>query len=182
MAATVELCQDTGTATGSPAKGTTRTIPVEAGHWRGSDVPSIVANPFINAPIAQGANSYDVYLFARFSGTWNAVANALWSHTSGSVAAGCTINALVSSIYNTPSQSENAALTVDMTSVVAILSGEAVLFGATGPEDVSPVASIASTTANPAYTQYLISQLLTTGATPAGSIGATEWTIQYDEQ
>jgi hypothetical protein len=64
-----------------------------------------------------------------------------------------------------------------MTSVIAIGSGVAVCFGATGPYATGKAAS---TTANPAYTNYLTTQLQVSGAA-AGDTATVTLTLQYDE-
>ncbi len=65
-----------------------------------------------------------------------------------------------------------------MTTAVAIGSGVAVCFGATGPYATGKAAS---TTANPAYTNYLTTQLQTTSSAAAGDTATVTLTLQYQE-
>jgi len=80
-------------------------------------------------------------------------------------------------LYTTPSATTNANLTNNMTSVIAIGSGVAVFFSATGPEATGKAAS---TTSNPGYTNFLTTQLQTT--TPAaGDTATVTLTLEYQE-
>lgn len=80
-------------------------------------------------------------------------------------------------MYTTPSTTTNANLTTNMTSAIAIGSGVAVFFSATGPEATGKASS---TTANPAYTNFLTTQLQTSGAA-AGDTAQVTLTLQYQE-
>jgi hypothetical protein len=80
--------------------------------------------------------------------------------------------------YVTPSQTANAALSTDMTSAIAIGSGVAVWFGATGPEATGKAASM---TTNPCYTNWLVTQLQTTGSAAAGDTAQVTLELQYNE-
>lgn len=60
---------------------------------------------------------------------------------------------------------------------VAIGSGLSVSFSTTGPEDASPTSTLAAT----GYTQYLATQLITSGAAAAGDMATITTTLQYDE-
>jgi hypothetical protein len=137
------------------------------------------------APITAGNNSFDRWLFGHFSGTYNQILSGLWAHTATAYGAGLTLKgqpAMTSDTtdlaYATPSTTANANLTVDMTSAIAIGSGVAVWFGATSPTAASKAAS---TTANPAYTNYLTTQLQTTGSAAAGDTANITLTLQYQE-
>lgn len=65
----------------------------------------------------------------------------------------------------------------DMTTAIAIGSGAAVLFHTTGPEGASPTSTLAAA----GYTQYLASQLQTTGSAGAGDTATVTLTLRYDE-
>ncbi len=181
MPATFNWDRDHGTATGSPAKGTTRSTAVANVDWKNSDVE---ATAYSAAPITDGNNSFDNWMFGRFSGTYNQILNGLFAHTAGALGTGLTLKGPPTCtsdgtrlIYTTPSASANSNLTTNMTSVIAIGSGVAVAFSATGPEATGKAAS---TTANPAYTNFLTTQLQTSGASPGDTATAT-LTLQYDE-
>ena len=81
-------------------------------------------------------------------------------------------------LYTTPSATANANLSTDMTAVVAITSGVAVFFGATGPYATGKASS---TTSNPAYTNYLTTQLQTASNAAAGDTATVTLTLRYQE-
>lgn len=175
MAATFEFNEDNGASTGSPAKGTTRTTAVTQCNWKNTDD---VATAYTSSPIQAGNNSYDKWQCGKFSGTYNTILNGKWAHTAGTLGTGLTLKGKVAATYTTPATTANSNLSTDMTSVIAIGSGATVQFGATGPEAAGKAAS---TTSNPAYTEFLTTQLQTTGSAAAGDIGSITLTLQYDE-
>ena len=65
-----------------------------------------------------------------------------------------------------------------MTTAIAIASGVAVWFGATGPEASGKAASM---TTNPCYTGFLPTQLQTTISAGAGDTAIVTFTLQYQE-
>jgi len=81
-------------------------------------------------------------------------------------------------IYATPSTTTNASLTTDMTAVIAITSGVAVWFGATS---ANASGKAASTTSNPGFTNYLTTQLQTTGSAAAGDTAQISLVLRYQE-
>lgn len=174
MAATFEFQEDNGAATGSPAKGTTRNTAVTQGNFKNIDD---VASAYTSYPITAGQNSFDKKQFGRFTGTFNQISAGLWAHTAGTLPTGCTLKGLVTSTYTTPSTTANAALTNDMSSPIAIGSGQTVLFSTTGPEAASPTSTLAAA----GYSQYLVTQLQTLNTAPAGDIGSQTFTLRYNE-
>jgi hypothetical protein len=182
MAATFDWQEDTGTATGSPAKGTTRTTGVTDVNWKNSGTQGTA---YSAAPITAGNNSFEKWQFGKFSGTFNQILNGLFAHTAGTLGTGLTLKgppACSSDAtrlpYTTPSATANANLTNDMTTAIAIGSGVAVFFGATGPEATGKAASM---TTNPCYTNFLTTQLQTSGSAAAGDTATVTLTLQYDE-
>lgn len=182
MAATFEFNRDTGTQTGSPTKGTTRTTAVTDTNWKNTDT---YGTAYSSSPITAGNNSFEIWNFGKFSGTYNQILNGKFAHTSTAFGTGLTLKGTPACtgdgdrlLYTTPSASANANLTTDMTSAIAIGSGVAVFFGATGPEATGKASS---TTSNPGYTNYLTTQLQTTGSAAAGDTATVTLTLQYDE-
>lgn len=175
MSASFDWEADTGAATGSPAKGTTRTTGMTDDNWKNIDDSTTA---YSSAPIVAGNNSYERWMFGKFTGTFNQILSGLWAHTATAFGTGLTLKGVVGTTYTTPSTTANANLTVDMTTAIAIGSGQAVLFGATGPEAAGKGAS---TTSNPGYTQYLTSQLQTTGSAAPGDTAQVTLTLQYQE-
>lgn len=182
MAATFAWDEDTGTQTGSPTKGTTRTGGVTDVNWKNSGVQGTA---YTAAPITAGNNSFEKWQFGHFSGSYNQISGGLFAHTLTAFGTGLTLKGTPACtgdgdrlLYTTPSASANSNLTTDMTSAIAIGSGVAVCFGATGPEATSKATS---TTANPAYTNYLTTQLQTSGSAAAGDTATVTLTMQYNE-
>jgi len=182
MAATFAFDRDHGTQTGSPTKGTTRSTGVTDVNWKNSDTE---ATAYSAAPITAGNNSYENWLFGHFSGTFNQILAGLFAHTATAFGTGLTLKGTPACtgdgdrlLYTTPSATTNAALTTDMTTAVSIGSGVAVFFGATGPEATGKAASMAT---NPCYTNYLTTQLQTTGSAAAGDTATVTLTLQYQE-
>ncbi len=182
MAATFEFEADTGAATGSPAKGTTRTAAITDVNWKNIDDSTTA---YSSAPISAGNNSFERWLFGHFSGTFNQILSGLWAHTATAFGTGLTLkgNPTVTGdgsrpLYTTPSTTANATLTQDMTTAISISSGVAVFFGATGPEATGKAASM---TTNPCYTNYLPTQLQTTSSAGAGDTATVTLTMQYQE-
>jgi len=175
MAATFQWGEDNGTQTGSPTKGTTRTLDRAEQNWKNIDDSTTA---YSSSPITAGNNSYEKWTFGKFTGTYNQILTGKWAHTAGTMGTGLTIKGVVGTAYTTPSTTANANLTTDMTSAIAIGSGAAVQFGATGPEATGKAAS---TTANPAYTEWLTHQLQTTGSANPGETDTATMTLQYLE-
>lgn len=174
MAATFEFNEDNGAATGSPSKGTTRNTAVTQVNWKNTDD---VSTAYSSSPITAGNNSYTKYQFGKFTGTFNQISAGLWAHTSGTLGTGLTLKGVVTSTYATPSTTANAALTQNMTSAISIGSGQTVLFSTTGPEAASPTSTLSAS----GYTQYLATQLQTTGSAAAGDTATVTLTLQYNE-
>lgn len=182
MAATFEWNRDTGTQTGSPTKGTTRTTAVTDTNWKNTDT---YGTAYSAAPITAGNNSFEIWNFGKFTGTFNQILAGLFAHTATAFGTGLTLKGPPACtgdgdrlLYTTPSASANANLTNDMTSAIAIGSGVAVFFGATGPEATGKASS---TTSNPGYTNYLTTQLQTSGSAAAGDTATVTLTLQYNE-
>lgn len=174
MSATFEFNEDNGAATGSPAKGTTRNTAVTQCNWKNVDD---VATAPTSAPISFGNNSYTKYQFGKFTGTFTQISAGLWAHTAGTMGTGITLKGVVTSTYATPATSANAALTQDMTSPIAITSGQTVLFSTTGPEGASPTSTLSAA----GYSQYLATQMQTTTAASPGNTATATFTLRYNE-
>jgi hypothetical protein len=183
MAATFEWNEDNGAATGSPAKGASRTTARVDVNWK--NVDDSVTTAYTAAPITAGNNSFEKWQCGKFSGTYNQILGGLFAHTAGVLGTGLTLKGPAATtgdgdrpIYTTPSTTANSNLTVNMTTVIAITSGVAVFFGATGPEATGKAAS---TTANPAFTNFLPTQLQTTVSAAAGDTATVTLTLRYQE-
>ena len=182
MAATFDWQEDTGTATGSPAKGTTRTTGVTDVNWKNSGVQSDAYSSF---PITAGNNSFEKWQFGKFTGTFNQILGGLFAHTLTAFGTGLTLKGTPACtgdgdrlLYTTPAAAANANLTTDMTTAIAITAGVGVCFGATGPEATGKATSM---TTNPCYTNFLTTQLQTTSGAGAGDTATVTLTLRYQE-
>ena len=184
MAATFEFEEDNGVATGTPLKGTTRTAARTEVNWKNIDDSTTA---YSTDPVTAGNNSFDKWQFGHFSGTFNQISAGLFAHTLTALGTGLTLkgapactSTVTALVYSSPAITANANLTKDMTTAVAIASGVAVQFTATGPEN-SATATAASLTTNPCYTNYLTTQLQTTVSAVAGDTATVTLTLQYNE-
>lgn len=182
MAATFAFDIDYGTQTGSPTRGTSQATGISTNNWMNNGDPTQTYSSF---PITAGNNSFDRWLFGHFSGTYNQILSGLFAHTSTAFGTGLTLKGTPACtgdgdrlLYTTPSATANANLTTDMTTAVAIGSGVAVFFSATGPYATGKASS---TTANPAYTNYLTTQLQTSSSAAAGDTANVTLTLEYQE-
>lgn len=179
--ATFDWQSDHGASTGSPAKGTTRsTGRTDFNHKNTDDA----GTAYSSSPIADGSNSYEIWGFGKFTGTYNQILNGKFAHTAGALGTGLTLKGPPACtgdgdrlLYTTPSTSANSNLTTNMTSAISIGSGVAVCFSATGPEATGKATS---TTSNPGYTNFLTTQLQTSGASPGDTTQIT-LTLSYEE-
>jgi len=175
MAATFEWDESNGA-------GETVTHARAEANWKNIDDSTTA---YSSSSIAAGNNSFSKWQNGHFTGTFNSISAGLIAHTAGVFGAGLTVKgqpAMTTDAdrlaYTTPGTAALATLTFDETPVIAIGSGRAVWFGATGPANSGKAAS---TTSNPAYTNYLTTQLQTTGSAGAGDTATGTRTLQFDE-
>jgi hypothetical protein len=181
MPSTFEWGEDYGASTGSPAKGTTRVVPVpndNTGQLNWKNAGDSGVTDFTTSPIQAGNRSFDKHQFGKWSGTFNQIIADRWGHTGGTPGSGITIKGKVGATYRTPATTDNTALDVDITTPVAIGSGLVYQVGATGPEAAGKGAN---TTSNPAFSDWLTTQLHTTSEAAPGNIGTMTFTIRWDE-
>jgi hypothetical protein len=188
MAATFQFCQDNGAAVGTPARGTTRTTGVTNVNWKSADS---AATLYSTAPVTAGENSYTIYQFGVFTGTYNEVKSGIWQHTYGAngvgFGAGLTLKGYISGsgLFATPAQTANSALLFDMTSSGALSTGYTVRLGINGPEHTGKGVSTTGATVSPwgatAYTEYIATQLQTTTSAAAGDTTSQTFTFQWTE-
>ena len=151
-------------------------------NWKSVDDNAGTA--YTAAPITDGTNSFEKWQAGKVSGTFNNVLAGLHAHTLTAFGTGLTLKGAPAMTvdgdrlaYATPSQTTNANLTLDMTTAISIGSGAAVWFGPTG---ASAAGKAASTSTDPSWTNYLTTQLQTSGASP-GDTATVTLTLQYDE-
>jgi len=166
------------------ANGAGETLTLDRGeaNWKNIDDSTTA---YSSSPIAAAANSFSKWMFGKFSGTFNQISAGLFSHTAGAMGTGLTIKGQPAMTadgdrlaYSTPGTGALAGLSFDQTAVVAIGSGRAVWFGATGPASAGKAAAMVT---NPCFTNYLTHQLQTTGSAGAGDTATATLTLRYDE-
>ena len=173
MAATFDWRESNGA-------GETETTTRTEVNWKNIDDSTTA---YSSSPITDGNNSYEKWQYGYFSGTFNEISAGLFAHTATAFGSGLTLKGQPAMTadgdkltYAPPSTSANANLSVDMTSAVAITSGVAVWFGETSPTATKSAAE----STNPCYTNYLTTQLQTSGAS-AGDTATVTLTLRYDE-
>lgn len=179
FAATWDWQEDNGAATGSPAKGTTRTTARTERNYKNIDDSTTA---YSSSPITAGNNSFTKYAFGKLTTPFNQILNCKWSaHTApaGALATGLSLKGKVTSTYTTPATSTDSGISspTDFTTAVAIGSGSAVSFSTVGPEGAGPTSTLSAT----GYTQFLAAQLQTTSSASPGDMASITETIQYDE-
>lgn len=172
MAATAVWQEDNGTATGSPAKGATR---ANAGQVDWKSVDDIATSRDV-ATIIAGQNSYHKYQFVRFTGSFTQISAGKFAHTAGTPGTGLTLVAKVTSAYATPSTAALSGAS-SINAITAINSGATVQFATSGPENAAPTSTLSAA----GYSQYMATQLQTSGAAGAGLIGDQSLTFQWNE-
>lgn len=170
MAATTTWYEQNGTATGSPAHGTESTI--SSCDWKSVDDSTTSR---ASAPVLAGSNSYDKYIYLKFTGTFNQISAVKFAHTAGTLGTGISLKSKITSTYATPATTAMSSAT-DITSTTAIGSGASVLLSTTGPNG-----STSASQTTTCYTQYIVTQVQTTSAANAGDSGTVTLTVQYNE-
>lgn len=165
--------EDNGSATGTPARGTTRTNNRAECNWKNVDDSTTA---YSSAPVTAGNNSYQKYQFGTFSGTFNQILNVQWGQTSGNLGSNLLLKGWVTGDYRTPNTTTSGAWYNLSSGDIA--TGYAVLVGATGPEAAGKASS---TTSNPCFTQYLATQIISNASAAAGDSGLVRLTLFYNE-
>lgn len=251
MSATYDWQEDNGAATGSPAKGTTRTTGRTEVNWKNIDDSTTA---YSSSPITAGNNSYQKNQFGKFTGTFNQIGGSgLFAHTSTAFGSNLTLKGVLAAtaflsftvtsasatvgatytnngvtytvlatiasattltlssgstttapqasgtltkasgtgdatitfsayynsyVYVTPSTTADTNLGTDMTSAIAIGSGVAVWYGATGPEAATKAPTSTNATT---YSNWLTTQLQTAVGAAAGDTATVVVSHSYSE-
>ena len=171
MASNANWFEQNGVASGTPPQGVE--TPVYSLDWKSVDDTS---TPRASATITAGENSFSKYNYIKFSGTFNEISDVKFLHSAGTAKAGTFLKGKVTSIYETPTRGAIAGAT-DMTNAILPSEGASVLLSTTGPNDTNPSASQTSACS----TQYLVTQLQTTGSAPAGEITSMTLMVHWKE-
>lgn len=159
---------------------------VNSVNWKNEDSFTESAANYQANPIVAGTNSFDKFQYGHIFGTYSMIEAGIYSHTGGAVHAQMTLFGVplmdsdtADIAYRTPAITTNGDISVDMSAILAIGSGRAVWFGITSPTAATKEAS--STAGPPLFTNYLATQVATTGTMPAGEITQIQVTLRYDE-
>lgn len=124
-------------------------------------------------PITAGNNSYEVWLRAHFTGTFNQVDNLqFWMSTDFSPNTGLTMKYKANNVgaYVTPVATTSTVATVAMPT------------SDPGTANVSIGTSLSGNLTGAGYSDYIVLQLQTTVSAAAGDTSLATFTLQYDEQ
>lgn len=167
------------------ANGSLETVTLDVNNVNWKNIDDTSDSNYSTYPIIAGLSSYQKFQFGYFSGTYSSISNGLFEHTAGFLGLGMTLKGPPSMtaddmkiLYFTPTTGVNASLSGDYTDVNPITNGKIVFFGPTSP---NANGKASSTTANPAYTNYLVTQLCTLNTVDAGDTEEITLTLRYDE-
>ena len=119
-------------------------------------------------PVIAGANAFEKYLKAKFSGTFTEISNMKFWKSAGSLKTGEAIKADLVTSYAQPVATTS---TVAVTNVPTVVGSAITVLSAAGTATITA----------PGYTRYIALQLQTTASTPAGALNTKTFTFQYDE-
>jgi len=172
MASTFQFCEDTGTATNLPLRGTGRFFNVADVNWKNIDSTTALYSDW---PITAGNNSFRKYQFGLWTGSFNSVSNVVFQHTTGSFTQpGFTLIFTGTSGYAAPSTT--ALVGGDLTLTGLLTTGLPLLLGTGGPQ------SAAVTTLNSSgYSSYIVSQLQTTSSAAPGDTPTITYSVSWQE-
>ena len=184
MAATVAICERTGTIPGIITENISNI------NWKAVDdtiTPYTNSRAFINV----GSNSYAKYNYIRFNGLFTTIANVTITHVSGTLPPNVRLVSSQSIVsdsnkiqFNTPTRTYNTAITsYDISGIgssVSLLVGPP-LSSASDPAYAPNKLILANNTAGALYTNYFVTQLLVGNNVGTGSIGNIVLQITYDE-
>lgn len=180
MPATVTLCQRTGAIPGHVMEN----VPAIA--WKAVDD---VLTPYdlYRAVLALGSNSYTVYNYLKFTGSFTTIANVTITHASGSFGHGIKLYAnaqLTDSsqrvIYTQPTRTASNLTPVDLTPVgasVKLMVGNA----PSGQDGAGYDGKGNSATGQPVYSSYFVTQLQIAANAQTGDLSNIVLQISYDE-
>lgn len=173
MASAADFIEDNGTL--SAGRGTTRTFRRTECNWKNSDSSS---DAYASFPITTGQNSYIKYMALAVTGTYNSLSAGKFGHTTGIFGAGLKLLLVSTSGYSTPTAT-TCSTGVDATLCSGLAdASQTVYFSAVGPE--GPVCLATFVTAS-GYTNYLVSQLVTTTSASAGDTSTATLSVSYTE-
>jgi hypothetical protein len=131
-------------------------------------------------PIQAGQNSFTKYIYVNFNGgTYNQISNGQFSHFTGTSAlpTGVTMYGKVAGTYAQPATTSISGSSTDISTYPS--SNIATNFSTTAPTGTATATLSSSATG---YSQYFVTQLVTTSSAPSGDIPQQTLSLTYDEQ
>ena len=168
MAATFNWAQTTG----SSGSESTTDLGSSGNLFNFKSVDDATPGNYTSNPIVAGENSYEVWLRAHFTDTFNQIDNLqFWMSTDFSPNTGLAVK--------WDGETETYATPTESTSSVATT---AVPTSDPGTANVSIGGSLAGNLSSAGYSDYIVLQLQTTTSAAAGDTSLATFTLQYDEQ
>ena len=135
------------------------------------NVDSIGTSDYATYPVPAGSNSYEVFLQGHFTGTFNSIYDLrFWMSTDFSPNTGLTVKAKGNQqTYNQPTNATSSIATATIST------------SDPGTANVSYEGSLTSSISTSDYTDYLVVQLQTTTAAPAGDTSLATFSLSYIE-
>ena len=166
MGATFAWAQTHGTAPGTVAS-----LGISGNLFNFKRIDDATAANYSSYPISAGEKSYEVWLRAKFTGTFNKIDNIqFWKSTDFSPATGLSVKwaPATPSAYSTPVTGANKAVSAVPTSDP-------------GTANVRCRGGLTSGLVASGYTDYIVLQLNTTSAAAAGDTSLAIFSLNYDE-
>ena len=168
MAATYNWAQRYG----APA-GTESDLGSSGNLFNFKNIDDATAANYSSNPITAGNNSFEVWMRAHFTGTFNQIDNLqFWMSTDFSPNTGLTVK------WKGNNSGSYAAPTASTSSVATAT----VPTSDPGTANVSIGTSLSGNLTAAGYSDYIVLQLQTTTAAAAGDTSLATFTLQYDEQ
>jgi hypothetical protein len=156
---------------GAPA-GTSQDLGSSGNLINFQNVDGIGSSTYTSYPVPAGSNSYEIWLRGHFTGTFNSIYDIrFWMSTDFSPNTGLTIK--VKSNQATYGQPTNATSSI-ATSTISTSDP--------GTTNVSIAGSLSSSLSTSGYSDYVVLQLQTTTAAPAGDTSLATFSMSYIEQ
>jgi len=126
-------------------------------------------SPVSSYPVTANENSYEKYLRIKFSGTYTTISNMKYWKSAGGYKTGEAIKIRVTNTWVAPVNTDTggALIGVDEAGSTVIHASDGAALTISGPGDN--------------YTEYIVQQLQTTAATPAGATNQKTLLAQWDE-
>jgi hypothetical protein len=152
--------------------GTTQDLGSAGNLFNWKNIDAMGTSGYAQNPIPAGSNSYEIWLRGHFTGTFNAIYDIrFWMSTDFSPNTGLTLRAKTNG-QTAYAQPTNATSSI-ATSVISTSDP--------GAANVSVGGSLSSSLTTSGFTDWIVTQLQTTGAAPAGDTSLCTLSMSYVE-